>query len=48
MRRGALLGPVAQPHRPFAGQLAVVGDFLDRLGGEFGEEAVAGASASRW
>ena len=38
----ALLGAVAEPHRPFARQLAVIGDFLDRLGRDLAQERVAG------
>ena len=30
----ALLGPVAEPDRPVGGQFAVIGDFLDALGGD--------------
>ena len=36
----ALLGAVAEPHRPFRGELAMIGDFLDRLGGELAQELV--------
>ena len=35
----ALLGAVAEPDHPFGAQLGVIGDFLDRLGGDRGDRS---------
>ena len=43
----ALLGAVAEPDRPFGRQLAVIGDFLDRLGRDRAQNWSLD-SASRW
>jgi hypothetical protein len=38
---GAFLGAVAKTNRPFGGQFAVIGHFLDRLRRELAQELVA-------